>query len=73
MIITLTIPFLLLSCFSMLLFICVTIFCYWQGMFDGGGGYAGGLDGLFIVIAYAVLWVVPTLLAWAVWATWWRA
>jgi hypothetical protein len=72
MTITLTTPFLLLGGLSLLLFVGVTILCHWQGMFDGGGGYAGGLDGFFIVIAYAVFWAVPSLLVWAVWATWWR-
>lgn len=72
MTITLTLPFLLLAGFSLLLFIAVTFLAHQQGMFDGGGGYAGGLDGLFLMMLYALLWAAPSLLAWAVWATWWR-
>lgn len=74
MTITFTLPFLLLAGFSLALFIGVTILAHSQGMFDGsGGGYLGGIDALFTIILYAVFWAVPSLLAWAVWATWWRA
>ena len=59
---------------SLLLFIGVTIFCHQAGMFDagGGGGFVAGLDSLFATIVYLICWAVPSLLAWAVWATWWR-
>lgn len=72
MTVTLTMPFLLLAGLSLLLFIGATILAHQQGLFDGGGGYAGGLDAVFIVILYAVFWAIPSLLAWAVWATWWK-
>jgi hypothetical protein len=72
MTITLSLPFLLLAGFSLLLFIGVTILGHYQGMFDGGDGYAGGLGGLFLIILYAILWAGPSLLAWAIWATWWK-
>ena len=69
---TFTIPLSLMgiAAFSAFLFIAVTIICWRNGMFDGGGGYAGGLDALFTIIAYAILWAIPSLAAWAVYATW---
>lgn len=54
MTLTLSLPFLLLAGFSLLLFIGVTIFCH------------------HATIVYLICWAVPSLLAWAVWATWWR-
>ena len=74
MTLTLSLPFLLLAGFSLLLFIGVMIFCYQAGMFDAGGGsgFVAGLDSLFATIVYLICWAVPSLLAWAVWATWWR-
>lgn len=74
MTITLTLPFLLLAGFSLGLFIGVTILCHQQGLFDaGGGGYLGGIDALFTIILYAILWAIPSLIAWAAWATWFRS
>lgn len=72
MTLTLSLPLLMLVGFSLLLFISVTIFCHSQGMFDGGGGYLGGIDALFTLIVYGMFWAVPSLMAWAVWATWFR-
>ncbi|MFN3303053.1 MAG: hypothetical protein ACK44A_04960 [Roseateles sp.] len=73
MTLTLSLPVLILLGISLALFIATTYLCHSQGMFDGGGGYAGGLDGLFTVILYAIFWAIPSLIAWAVWATWFRA
>ena len=73
MTLTLSLPVLILIGISFAMFIGVTILAHSQGMFDGGGGgYLGGIDALFTIILYAVFWVVPSLLAWAIWATWWR-
>ena len=72
MTVTLTLPFLMLAGFSLALFIGVTIFCHFQGLFDNGGGYLGGIDALFTIIVYSMFWAVPSLMAWAVWATWFR-
>ena len=72
MTLTLSLPFLLLAGFSLGLFIGVTILCHTQGLFEGGGVYLAGIDSLFTLILYAVLWAVPSLGAWAVWATWFR-
>ena len=74
MTLTLSLPVLVLLGISFALFIGVTILAHSQGMLDGGGGgYLGGIDALFTIILYAVFWAVPSLLAWAIWATWWRA
>ena len=74
MTLTLSLPVLILIGISLALFVGVTILAHSQGMFDGGGGgYLGGIDALFTIILYVVFWAVPSLLAWAIWATWWRA
>lgn len=72
MTITLPLPLLLLAGLSLLLFINATILAHKNGMFDGGGGYAGGVEAIFLVALYLIFWALPSLLAWAVWATWWR-
>jgi len=72
MTITLTLPLLLLAGFSLLLFIGVTILAYSQGLYDGRGGLGGAMEGAFLVILYAICWALPSLLTWAVWATWLR-
>ena len=74
MTLTLSLSVLVLIGISLSLFVGVTILAHSQGMFDrGGGGYLGGINALFTIILYAVFWAVPSLLAWAIWATWWRA
>lgn len=74
MTLTISLPVLALIVISLVLFVGVTILAHSQGMFDGGGGsLAGGVNALFTVTLYAVFWAAPSLLAWAVWATWWRA
>lgn len=74
MTLTISLSALVLICFSVALFIGVTVLCFMQGMFDGGGGgYAGGLGSLFTIVFYAIFWALPSLAAWAIWATWWRA
>ena len=70
--ITLSAGALVVIAIAVILFVVVTVVCHQAGMFDGGSGYLGGLDSLFVIIAYAVLWAVPSLLAWAAWATWFR-
>jgi hypothetical protein len=70
--ITVTLPFVLLACFSLLLFIVVTIYAVRQGLFEQTGGYAAGIEGLFTGLLYSIFWAVPSLFAWAAWATWWR-
>jgi len=60
MTLTLSLPVLVLIGISLALFVGATILAHSQSMFDGGGGgYAGGLDGLFTIILYVVVWVVP--------------
>lgn len=73
MTLTISLPVLILLCISFALFVGVTILCLSQGLFDRGGGYLGGIDAMFTIIIYAVAWAIPSLLAWAAWATWWRA
>lgn len=70
---TVTIPLALLviGSLSALLFVAVTVFAWYSGLFDGGSsGYAAGLEGFFIIILYAVLWAIPSLAGWAIYATW---
>lgn len=55
---------------SVVLFILVTFLCGLSGLFDGHDSM--GIGALMIVIFYSALWLVPSLLAWAVWATWWK-
>jgi hypothetical protein len=69
---TITLPVLILLGISLALFIGTTVLAHYQGMFDNSGGYAGGLDGLFLLILYAIFWAIPSLVAWAIWATWLR-
>lgn len=56
--------------FSAVLFIIATVICWRQGLFDGGGGYAGGLDAVFIIFMYVIFWILPSILTWAIYATW---
>lgn len=73
MTLTISLPVLILLGLSLALFVGATILAHSQGMFDaGGGGYLGGIDAMFTMILYTLLWALPSLLAWAVWATWWR-
>lgn len=58
---------------SLALLIGCTLIAWCQDMFGSSGGYLGGLDGLFLFLLYACLWAVPSLLVWAVWATWWKS
>jgi len=74
MTLTISLPVLILIGVCLALFIGVTLLAHSQGLFDkGGGGYLGGIDSLFTMILYTLLWAVPSLLIWAIWATWWRA
>ena len=70
MTITLSLSLVVGLALSAALFVAVTVLCWHQGMFDGGGGYAGGLDAVFTVIAYTLCWAVPSLAGWAIYATW---
>ena len=69
---TVTIPLslMVIGGLSALLFIAVTVFAWHAGLFDDAGGYAGGLEAFFITILYAVLWAIPSLAGWAIYATW---
>ncbi|MGE0745279.1 MAG: hypothetical protein AB7K86_08530 [Rhodospirillales bacterium] len=54
---------------SAALFIGVTVLCRRAGFFEADNY---GIGALFALGAYSVLWAIPTLIAWAVWATWLR-
>lgn len=69
---TLPLPLLLLLGFSGLLFLVVTALCHRRGLFDSCGGLGDVFAGLFLIVNYAIFWAVPSLLAWAVWATWFK-
>lgn len=56
---------------SVALFVAVSVFCRWHRMFDEWSDPMNFMA-LFVLLAYAVLWAVPSLVAWAVWATWFR-
>ena len=56
--------------FSLLLLIAVTAFCVKSGLWDDGDPW--GIGWMFTIIIYACFWAVPSLAAWAVWATWLR-
>jgi hypothetical protein len=56
--------------FSVLCLVLVTAFCVVAGLFNGPDPYRIGW--VFGLIVYVCGWVVPSLVAWAVWATWFR-
>lgn len=56
--------------FSVLMFALVTLFCYKTGSFDGSDTL--GIGAVFTWLFYLAFWIVPSLVAWAAWATWWR-
>lgn len=53
---------------SAITFIVLTVVLFREGVFDGSDLF--GLNVLFATLTYAVLWLIPSLLAWAIWATW---
>ena len=69
--ISLSLGAVLLLAMSLLLFVLVTWFCVSQGLFDDGGGYID-LSGFFVFVIYVIGWAMPSLVAWAVWATWFQ-
>lgn len=70
MIITIPIGLLAVLCISLVLFILVTLSCHRSGLFDGTDSL--GIGALFTLLFYALGWLIPSLAAWAAWATWWR-
>lgn len=56
---------------SAALFVIATIICAREKLFSANDSYEIGA--LFGLCVYALVWLVPSLLSWAVWATWWRA
>lgn len=56
---------------SLLFLLFVTAFCWRAGLFDGPDPY--GIGWLFGFMFYVCGWVVPSLVAWAAWATWFRS
>ena len=67
---TIAMPALWIILTSAALFIGVTALTIWQGMWDGGDPY--GVGAMFICFIYMVLWALPSLIIWAVWATWFK-
>ena len=51
---------------SIILFAVVTV----MDRMDSSG--EGGIDAIFSVLLYLILWALPTLVALLVWAIWWR-
>lgn len=62
-------PTLYLFGFSLFLFTLVTIWLWQMSMFDDD---SLGIGGMFCMIFYSALWACPTLLAWAIYATWFK-
>ena len=56
---------------SIALFIATTWLCYLQGMFDGSPD-TYGVGAIFTMFFYMLFWGIPTLVIWAVWATWFK-
>jgi hypothetical protein len=54
------------------LFLAATACCAKADLFGSKAGMASAFDGAFILLIYALVWAVPSLIAWAVWATWLR-
>ena len=67
---TITLPFILLLAFSFVMFILATLLNWQQGLFEPASDY--GVGGFFALTIYAILWVIPSLAAWAIYATWWK-
>jgi len=67
MTITLSLPILILLGISVVLFIATTLLCFQQGLFDND---SYGIGAMFALLIYAILWAIPSVLAWAIWATW---
>lgn len=68
--VTLSLGAAVLMIFSLVLFVVVTVVQRHMGMFDGADSL--GIGGLFSLLFYVLFWALPSVLAWAVWATWLR-
>lgn len=67
MTVTLSLPFLLGICLSVALFAGVTVLAWTQGLFEDA---PYGVGGMFALMLYAILWALPSLAGWAIYATW---
>jgi len=67
----LTIPLwiVLLVGFSMLMFAAATAVCLKLELFEDRDGFGGRIESMMAVLFYAVIWVIPSLLCWAVFVT----
>lgn len=70
MTLAISLPMLIGLGLSFLLFIAVSVLAVRQGLFDGGG--YSDLSQISVVFFYIFLWLVPSLLGWAAYATWWK-
>ena len=52
---------------DIVLFIGVTLLCWFGGLFDV---HLDRWAWPFLAINYTIFWLMPTVIAWAVWATW---
>jgi hypothetical protein len=50
--------------------IAATVICYWTGLFDGD---SLGVGSLFAFVVYLLVWVIPSLVSWLVYITWFVA
>jgi hypothetical protein len=62
---------LMVVAFSLFCLMATTAFCWVSGLFDGNDPW--GIGWMFGLIFYCCGWVVPSLVAWATWATWQNA
>lgn len=53
---------------DVVIFLALTILAYLNGLIDAAAwdGFARGV----LVFLYVTFWLVPTLIAWGIWATW---
>ena len=54
--------------FSVACFGATTVFCRWQGLFDGPNN--SGIGAAFVLLCYSLFWAIPTLIFVIVGALW---
>lgn len=68
--ITIPLPILLLISGALVLFLIALWLCWSQGMFDEGDSY--GIGCVFSIAVMALVFAIPSLTGWAIYATWFK-
>lgn len=68
MTVTLSIPVIVMLSISAALFICVVL----MNRDSSSGGNFPDIGRFFALVTYLIFWLLPSLLMWSVWATWFR-